>query len=103
MTKIPYEDRTEPQTNEKKFKTFCAMASLFIVSKALEMGFTFRDVAVSMFRMGEDLINYGQLSGDIEEGDAESIKKEAAELAGDKLEEVEADGIADVIRKYGRK
>lgn len=100
MTKIPYEDRTEPQS---RFKGFCAMASLFLMSKGLEMGFTFRDVALSMFRMGEDLINYGRLSGDIKEGDAESIKKEAAELAGEKLEEVEADGIADVIRKYGRK
>ncbi len=103
MSKIPYEDRTQPQDSEGRFKGFCALASVFVMSKALEMGFTFREVALAMFKMGEDLINYGSLSGDIEEGGGESIKKEAVELAGQKLEEVEADGIANIIRKYGRK
>jgi hypothetical protein len=103
MTKIPYEDRTQPPTNEQNFKVFCAKVCLFVVSKALEMGFTFRDIAVSMFKMGEDLVNYGKLTGDIEEDDIENIRKEAIDLAGSKLEEVESEGIADVIRKYAKK
>lgn len=103
MTKIPFEDRTQPLSNEQKFKAFCATSNLFLVSKALEMGFTIRDVAVAIFKMGEDVINFAKISGDIKEDDYDKIKKEAAELAGEKLKEVEIDGIADIIRKYVKK
>lgn len=101
MGEIIFEDYTKPTI--EKFKAFCGLVSIFIVSKALESGFSLREVALAIFKAGEDLINYGSLSGDIEEDDVENIKREAADMAGEKLNEVETDGIADVIRKYGNK
>lgn len=101
--KIIFEDLTKPSDKEDVFKNFTTLLNLIALSKGLEMGLSYKEIVLAAFKTGEDLVNYGSLTNDIDLEDVESIKRKAKDLAKEKMEEVEQSGIAEVIKKYGAK